>query len=250
LAILHSTAILRNIRAFNIAGGRDSYTAGQNYPGRFNDSTNAGPAPAGSAAVAGFSTATGRSIYHWIRGLPAALISNSPQTGFPTPPSSLTTPLAALGRNLGNNNAGSRTLSVPANSKYQITNVAANPAEGTSTISYTLGSGQVAQPWVNGSRVVIGLASKKDLPGMNGHWSLVLATTPAGSPAVGTVTIRYVLPNNAANVSCNGYIRPEGTSTVNQFTNGGLAYYGTHSTRSVFSNSRGSKHAARIRTLA
>jgi hypothetical protein len=252
LRMLHSTCLLRNIRAFNVTGGRDSFTANQNYPGTFVDATNQGPAPAGSAAVASFGTVAGRSVYHWMRGVPSALISESPTTGFPTPPAALVNAIKAWCTQLGYSGCGSRTISNVTNGKFQIVSVTPNPTQNTATIAYVIGAGQVPpvfQPTTPNNRLVIGLASKKDFPGLNGHWSIVAATTPTGTPLTGTVTIRYIVPNSTVAVPCNGYLKVEAYSSVNLYTSGSLAYYGTHSTRSIFSNSRGAKHANRLRVL-
>lgn len=250
-SMLHSTCLLRNIRSFNVAASRDSFTATQNYPGLFVDTTSEGPAPAGLSAVVAFTVGTGRSVLRWMRGLPGALVREDPNTGFPAPPAILTKALQAFGAEMGNSGCGTRVLQP--SQKYQGVQVTSNPTLGTTTISYNVAQGQ-AVPVFTGvvpqNRLVIGLASKKDLPGLNGHWTVLAATTPTGTPQNGSVTVKYVMPNGLAALPFNGYIKAEGYSAVNGFIGAGLAYYGTHSTRSIFSNSRGAKHAARLRVLA
>lgn len=248
LAMLDNTAILRNIRAFNITSNRDSYTAVQNYAGTFKDTANIGPSPAGSAAVAAASVNSGRSVYHWMRGLPNALIALNSSTGFPNVPAALKTSLQAFYLQMGNSGCGSVTLQPT--TKYQIIGLTFNVVTQTATLTYTVALGQTQPVWQIPQRVIIGLTSKKDLPGLNGHWSIVGATQATGTPLTGTVTIRYVVPNQQTTIASNGYIRSESYGTVNQYNGGSLAYYGTHSTKSVFSNSRGAKSAKRIRTLA
>jgi hypothetical protein len=250
LSILHPTSLWRNLRAFNVASNRDSYTVVLNYAGKYVDSSGAGPAASGAAAVCSFTVAAGRSTYHWLRGIPNALISNNAATGFPTPPAVLVAAIRQYAAALGNNGCGTRNISNVVNGKYQITNLTANSASNTVTISYSIAAGQAVPTWTNLSRVVISNASKKDLPGLNGHWSVVSVVNPTAVPGTGSVTIRYVLPNGATTIPCNGFIKLEGFSGVNPFVTGLLAYYGTHSTKSVFSNSRGAKHASRVRGLA
>lgn len=255
LRMMHPTALLRNIRANNVAGGRDSFTANQNYPGTFVDGTGAGPAPAGTAAVASFAVTTGRSVLHWMRGLPTLMVVENPNTGFPNPPANLISAIRSFATQMGASGCGSRTLT--ASPKFQIQSVTPQPLTGTALITYTVGAGQTPPVFTvtaPNNRIVIGQASKKDFPSLNGHWTIVGTTTPTGNPLVGTVTIRYVVANVPATsvspIACNAYLKSEAYGSVNLFTGASLAYYGTHSTRSVFSNSRGAKHANRLRVLA
>lgn len=97
----------------------------------------------------------------------------------------------------------------------------------------------------------LGLTSKKDLPGLGGNWSVLQATN--GTPGnTGTITLSYVLPNNLTTAPTSGYLSLIVPGAIVAFNGplSNLAYYGTHSTESNFSNSRGAKHAVRLRTLA
>jgi hypothetical protein len=250
LVMMHKTAILRTIRATNVAGGRDTYTNVLNQTGQYNDTGSYGPAPPGLAAVVSVGGTTGRSIYHWMRGLPDGLVSNNVSTGFPSPPATLVRYITAFFNAYGSiGGAGIRTLTP--NPKFQITSVAFNNLNNTATVNYTVATGQTPPVYAAGSRIIISQASKKDLPGLNGGWTVISATNAVG-PGVASLVIRYVTPQETALIPCNGFLKTQAYNALVPYaTNSAiLSYYGTHSTRAVFSNSRGSRRAARLRVLA
>ncbi len=247
LGCLHPLCYLRNIRTANVAPIRDTFTFVTNWTGQYQTSNPGQPAPTGLSAVVSLPTSSGKSVLHWWRGLPAGQVSISPTTGFPTPPATLTSVIKAFTTAAAANGLGSRTLTPE--TKFQLSNLTYNAMTNTSTITYQIPVGGVAPIFTLQTRIVIGLASKKDLPVLNGHWSLVSFVNGAAG-GTGTVTIRYTAANLQTTIPTSGYLKLELYGSVNAFNanSGILAYYGTHSTKSIFSNSRGAKHATRIRT--
>ena len=193
-------------------------------------------------------TVGGKSVLHWWAGLPAYLVNINGNTGFPNPPAPLINAIRTFTNLAYQNSVGSRTMTV--NPKFTLTSVTFNPANNTATVAYKIATTAVAPILTLSSRVIIGLTSQKDLPGIRGHWSIVDFVNGAAG-GTGSFTIRYVTPSQAATVPTGGYFKLEGYRAVNPFVSfqGNLQSYGTHTRKNVFSNSRGAKHALRIRQL-
>lgn len=247
--ILYTLCYLRKIQAFNTTPIRDTANLVLNIQGTYVSLINNQPAVNGAAAIVSLPTVGSKSVLHWWGGLPAELVNINGNTGLPNPPAPLINAIRSFTNYANQNSLGSRTI--VQNPKFTLTKVTYNSATGVSTVSYNIGTTQVAPILTNTSRVIIGLTSKKDLPGINGHWSITGFVNGAAG-GTGSFDIRYIPPSSETPVPCSGYFKVEGYSAANPFIafQGNLQSYGTHTRKNVFSNSRGAKHANRIRTLA
>ena len=103
-----------------------------------------------------------------------------------------------------------------------------------------------------GSQIICGTFNKKDLPALNGIFTVRAVGTVAGPPVVTTLTIDYALPNGQSAVAINrGRIRPYVATSVSTMglTSLQLVYMGTRITKGPRANSRGARRAQRIRQL-
>jgi len=98
--------------------------------------------------------------------------------------------------------------------------------------------------YVVGSLGTISLASKKDLPGLNGTFTIVKKTAT-------TVTIDYQTPGNATITSSSARIKakvPVTGAVINPALSG-FSFAGSRKTKNALTGSRGAKSASRIRSL-
>jgi hypothetical protein len=178
----------------------------------------------------------------WLRGCPQNLQAKDPLTGRDTPPSALLQLLASYFTKLAADGYGIRKLAPVAPgpaAPIKILSVDGSRKDGTSDVTLAQAPGY---PFP--SRVVVGGASKKDLPYLNGQWQLVKA--PAGA----IVTIPYQTPSGVIYTGGGARMRQASYSATNVFTPSlcGFDHYGSHATRSANFRSRGARRAARLRT--
>jgi hypothetical protein len=119
------------------------------------------------------------------------------------------------------------------------------PAKGTSRV-ITQGTIPV---WPS-NLLTIGQASKKDLPGLNGIWSIIKSgnlIVPDPDAGNGFFDLAYVLPEGNQVLPEKGRLRPLSyyNTAIIQATGSGPQYIGGRKSKSPFSNSRGARSAAR-----
>lgn len=124
--------------------------------------------------------------------------------------------------------------------RYQIVDLVYNPVTKLSTVTYQNPPTGAPFAVASNNRVIIGLASKKDLPSLNGGWT-VQNFVAAAAGATGTFQIPYTLPNGLTTIPTSAYVKNQGYSTITPYNGAfaNLAFYGTRSTHSTFSDSRG-----------
>ena len=249
LGIADPTSLLKSIRSFSTLSSRDTFINTLLISGKYSSPTGAGPAPAGTSAVVSFGAPGSRTVFHWWRGLNSSLIVLNSLTGFPLPPAFLLSSIASFATYYGAAGAGIRVLNTPM--RYQIVDLVYNPVTKLSTVTYQNPPTGAPFAVASNNRVIIGLASKKDLPSLNGGWT-VQNFVAAAAGATGTFQIPYTLPNGLTTIPTSAYVKNQGYSTITPYNGAfaNLAFYGTRSTHSTFSDSRGARRAQRLRTLA
>jgi hypothetical protein len=241
LNLLHPLNKWRAIRIVDVDVPRATRPITLNLAGG-NDGGGAGPAPNSESIVCAMSSLAGGGRKLWLRGAPDSFIIKSPVTGADAPPASLTKFLGYFFAQLKVNGYGIRQLSgiVPGPlSPLKILKVDGTAGDGTSLVTLA-----VAPGYPFPSRVTIGGASKKDLPALNGQWSLVQA--PAGA----VVRIPYQTPAAGIVMGGSAHMRQAIYHTTHVFDPASCAFdhYGSHSTRSTNFRSRGARRAQRLRT--
>jgi hypothetical protein len=241
LALLHPLNLWVRVRVSNTQQQRDTFTQVENEAGTFK--TLAGPLAVGATVICTLSAQGGGTRKLWLRGCALSVYTRDPVTGRDAPQPFLSKPLVELFKQYAAAKYGIRKLT-PINSnplslysKNPIVSVNGTTADGTSVITF---KNPLVYP--NGSRVVIAGANKKELPSLNGHFSVL-------NIGASTVTIPYRTPNDATIATGGGYIRQETYGGTNIFNADacGFAYFGTHTSKSPLSNSRGARRASRIR---
>jgi len=163
-------------------------------------------------------------------------------SGLDEPPSALLDALLVWFVSLAANGYGLRRLATQVPGPLQ--NVKILSVDGTAKDGTSLVTLAQAPGYPFPSRVVIGSASKKDLPGLNGRWSLVSA--PVGA----VVKIPYQTPQGLLVTGGNGKMRQESYQAINVFDppSCSFSYFGTRTTKNPTTHSRGARRAVRNRT--
>jgi hypothetical protein len=243
---LHPLYKLVQIRSSQVDGNRVTGISVYNWPGQApavtSGGTLQGPDVAGSSIVCTLAAATGGSRRIWLRGAPDEYIVRDKTSGLDEPPSILLDALTAWFKALVLNGYGIRRVSPQAPGPLQ--NVKILSVDGTAKDGTSLVTCAVAPGYPFPSRVIIGGASKKDLPSLNGRWSLVQA--PAGA----VVRIPYQTPNGILVSGGSAHIRQEQFQALAIFAADkcGFHHYGTRTTKNPVTHSRGSRRAVRIRS--
>jgi hypothetical protein len=187
------------------------------------------PVVAGVSAVLTLVGATSGSRKLWMRGCPDGFIDLSAESGQDTPTPTFLSKLTPYFKQLAAEGYGLRRL------KGQVP----GPLENKKIITLDRDAG-----FPFPGRVIIGGASRKDLPGLNGRWQLIAA--PAGP----VFKVGYQTPQNSEVDGGNGKARQESYDAVNVYVPDqcGFAYYGTRDTRNPTTASRGARRAQRLRT--
>jgi hypothetical protein len=245
LAFLHPLNKLVGIRAAQVGASRVTAFSPVNLNGTavsLGDALDLGPSAAGDTIVCSLSGATSGSRKIWTRGAPDQWMSRSSLSGadilFPTVASTLATWFSAIEANgYGLHQLSPQTPGPLQNIK--ILSVDGSRKDGTSDITL-----QLAPGYPFPARVIIGGASKKDLPALNGRWSL--SKTVAGT----VITIPYQTPNGIVVTGGNGQCRQEQYQATIVFSaiKCNFLNFGTRTTKNPLTRSRGARRAVRIRT--
>jgi hypothetical protein len=243
IALLHPLNKLMKIRSSQVDASRVTASVNYNWNGTAGPlgATDEGPATPGDAIVCALSASPTGQRKIWMRGAPDEYIQRNASSGadflFPSVRDKLATWFTALKAN----NYGIRSLSPQSPgplTNVKITSVATNLLPGTATVTVVTSPGYAIP-----SRVIIGGASKKDLPALNGRWSLISILDK-------TFVIPYVVPQGGIVNGGNAYVRKEEYLGVNIFDPASCAFdhFGTRTTKNPITHSRGARRAVRIRT--
>jgi hypothetical protein len=238
--------LLHNLNNFTVS--RASLAGGNRVTGFKNINlagtigATGGPAPPGESVICNLVGSSGGVRKLWLRGCPQRVIvrdgnsgRDNPSPGFLDLLGEFFTQLQAAGyglRQVQGQTPGPLT-------NLKILSVDGSRKDGTSDFKLSAAPGY---PYP--SRVIVGGASKKDLPAANGRWSL-------SNPPVGPlVTLPYQTPNGSIVTGGNSHMRQESYSAISVFSASdcGFAYFGTRTTKNPLTRSRGARRAARIRT--
>jgi hypothetical protein len=238
LALLHPLNKLMRIRASQVDSQRVTGTFGIGLIGTAPGA--GGPTPVGAAAVCQLSSVLGTTRKLWLRGIPGPWYVRSGASGLDAPPAALEAALTEYFKQISFAQLGIRKLApadVALRPNRKITKAAPNVMQGLTDLTLDLAPG-----WGLPNRVVIGGVSKKDLPSMNGHFQLVAVNA-------NVITINYQTPNNTTVNGGAGKVRLESYSVTSIFNPPACSFdhYGTRTSRSPLSRSRGAKRAARLR---
>jgi hypothetical protein len=241
IALMHPLSKLLKIRSSQVDASRVTGATNFNWNGTYPDPNNAGPATAGDAIVCSLSAAPSGTRKIWMRGCADSAIQRQATSGEDYLSAGVKALLDAWFSALAANSYGLRTLKPQTPGPLQnnkIMNVDATGTTGTAAVTV-----QAAPLYVVGSRVIIGGCSKKDLPAINGRWT-VLAT--AGN----VVTIGYQTPQNSSVPGGNGYMRAEQYNPIAVFDPASCAFshFGTRTTKNPITRSRGARRAVRLRS--
>jgi len=203
-----------------------------------------GPDAAGTAMVCNLAGTSGGSRKYWMRGIPNYLVVRSSDNGVPIFTGLPTSGFRALINAMAAGGYGMRSLQFA--QKYPITSVISFTSAGQAVVSYAIPQGVANPNFQTGANVILSQADAKTLPGFKGVFQ-ILTQVPNQS-----ITVRYLVGSSAGITQNCGFLKSQNYGTFTLFNPDICkpAYWGTHSTRSTFSNSRGARRAVRIRTLA
>jgi hypothetical protein len=207
---------------------------------------NPEPAPDGAANICILTSTAGGQRHWWLRGGDAADYTKNGTTGQDQIGAGLAAALPIFFKRMQDVLFGikvtPKVVPLDATSGYFYF-TAATPGLTEGQTVFTLNAAPVA--WQKGQPVYVGLASKKDTPGLQGTFTILAITGP-------TLTLQYTLPNNAPLTSLKGRVRYTTGPSVNVFNAAGCkwVYNGTHRQRAPGPNSRGAKRANRLRPVS
>lgn len=241
LPMLYPTATLRLVRTSDLDNPRSVIETIVNLPGLAPSS--AGPADQNAAVVWDLHSSGGLRRKWWMRGAPADFFKRDPLTGRNTPPAVMLTAFAAFILAASTAGYGIRALKRAKDRTppgYVTVTLATQVSAGVTEL--TLTDGTLVWPGAPGGRVILSLFSQKDLPRLNGHYTLV------GSSA-GKIRVAYQLPWAGPIPTPGGRVSSEAFQDVDTFAPllCQFDHYGSHDTRDDFFSSRGSRRAGRIR---
>jgi hypothetical protein len=242
LNLLHPLNTLLAIRFSDVDLPRSTRIVTYNQAGLSDGS--GGPAVPGDAAVFKLSSSAGGVRSLWMRGFRDAWQTRSGTSGKDIPQPGLINGFNAWIKSMADDGYGLRKVTPSALppsplAPNRIISVAPNATRpNTADVTCVNPINLVAN-----NRVIIGGASKKDLPSLNGRWSLLAVNG-------NTFTINYQTPQGSTVAGGNGHARQELFSAVNVFTPSAcnFAYFGTRATKVPLTHSRGARRAARLRT--
>lgn len=203
-----------------------------------------GPLPPGAAMVLALSGAPTGSRKLWMRGLSQSHYLRDPMSGKDILDAALTAALPTYFATLQANNLGILQLTPNSgpntvNGKFTITQVDGTAGNGTSILTFVGASG-----WAVNTRLLMSGFSKKDLPGLQGQFTVI---------AVGaqTVTINYQTPELSIVKTPGAAARYAPYQAVSIFNPARCSFdhWGTRTTRSPLSHSRGARRAVRLRLV-
>lgn len=238
LFMMHPLNTLLRIRVSDTTALRKTGTQPLKLTGNYGG--DSGPVAVGDAAVFALSSAAGGTRKLWMRGCPDSYIQRDPKTGIDAPPAFFQKLQFTWFTALEASGYGIRRLTPSAPGplqKAKILSVDGTAKDGTSKLTFANAPGYPVP-----SQIVIGNASKKDLPGLNGTYS-VLAVNGA------IVTIPYQTPLGALIVTSTATARQAVYQATAVFSAALCAFdhNGTRTSRNPLSRSRGARRAARLR---
>lgn len=204
-------------------------------------STGTNPMPNTEAIVCTLGNVVpGASRRLWLRGSSQAAAARSPITGNDSLDPNFSSALTNWFLKLQQNNFEILPL-VPVGQQgvqyVNVTNVAPGAAPGQTIVTCATPPGLSV-----GNQVLMSLFSKKDLPALNGSFTV---TAIAGN----TITIAYALPNNVAQPVTKGRLKKQifasGAGIAQTYCS--FSFIGGRKTKTNFTGSRGARSASRIR---
>jgi hypothetical protein len=201
------------------------------------------PLPVGAAMVCQVAGIGGGSRKWWMRGNSKTDYSRNSINGVDQPAQGFLQNLAAMFTALNGDGYGILRLTPIANPAVQISKI--TQADGKTTPGSTVLTLNQALPVIAGATVIISRVNPKELPRLNGRFT-VLAVVG------NTLTINYATPQNQIVPILQGFIKQavfDATHLVDP-TRSGFDHLGTRTSKNPLSGSRGAKRAARIRNLA
>ena len=238
LPMLHPLNTLRRIRVSNTTALRDTGTINLNLPGLYGGTS--GPLPVGDAAVLALAGVGGGSRKLWMRGIPDAYQFRDTKSGRDAPPPFFVGLLTDYFAALNKDQLGIRRLTPPAAgplSNFKIVSVDGTAKNGQSILTFAQAPG-----FPFPGQIVIGGASKKDLPSLNGVYSIIQNLGL-------TVVIAYQTPNGLLVLTTTAKARQalyQATAVIDQNACS-FDHYGTRTSKNPLSRSRGARRAARLR---
>jgi hypothetical protein len=249
LSLLHSSVVLLRVVVHQLTSPKQTF---QGFIGQVGTSKQTGkPSGPSDAAVIQLYGEMGGRRKMWMRGIPADTISLN-QNGIGVAVNGkFTANFSSYIGLLASYGFGIRWLNqLPADGsgkwRISVADGTAVPGQALLTLDRALGA-TIPPP---STRVIIGGASKKDLPGMNGHYQ-VLQCNSAGPPVVAAnqILIPYATPGNVKVLGGKASLRIESYQNISKFNVPlcKIVYPGEHTTKASFTSSRGASRANRIR---
>jgi hypothetical protein len=238
LALLHPLNTFLRIRVSDINSPRLTSLANVNLSG-LAPSTG-GPLPVGAACVCSIRGSAMGARKLWLRGIPEAWYLRNVTTGVDAPPAALLTALANYLAAMVGFGVGMVHLQPKGVGLY--TNQPLTKVDGSLGNGITSITAQNNPVFALGSRVVIGGTSRKDLPALNGQWTVV------GVYSTG-FQISYNTPQGIIVLNPKGYVRQATYSSLDVFASSQFIFdhFGTRTSRNPLTNSRGARRAQRLR---
>jgi hypothetical protein len=239
LNLLHPLNNLIRIRAANVVETRDTAFFPINSAGTAPGA--GGPAIAGAAAICLLASPAGGTRRVWLRGIPGFWVTRSGITGADAPPAALVVALGAWF--LALQNAGYGLLIRSRIGTDNVEPFKVDIVDGTGGMGVSILTTHVAHNFNANSQVYLGKFSKKDLPALQGTFSVITVPTPT------TFTVLYNTPSAQKVNVASGYAKLLIFSTVNVIGQGLCAFenFGTRATHVPLFHSRGARRAARLR---
>lgn len=244
LRFLHPLCRLVRVRssdttALRITGGNGFNLAGTAI---MSSPIDDGPSVAGDAIICALGAAPRGSRKIWLRGAPDSYIRRSGVSGQDDPTAGLLDLFTTWFSALAANSYGIRALTPQTLGPYG--NIKILQVNGVTTPGVAVVTTATPPQYIANDRVIIGGASKKDLPYLNGRWTVLEAVVG------NTFKIAYQTPQSILVPGGNAHVRKEGYTAVNVFSPAlcSFAYFGTRTTKNPASHSRGARRAVRLRT--
>jgi hypothetical protein len=241
LGFLHPLNSLVRIRVSQVGTLRNTQNVLINKAGQAIGTL--GPLPAGAAIVSQVAGVGGGSRKWWMRGNAKDDYARDPVTGVDKPNAGFLQLLQSMFNALNTDAYGILRLTPLANPAVQVSSI--TQADGKTTPGKTVLTLNQALPVVAGAQVIISRVNAKELPRLNGRFTVISVVGP-------TITINYATPSNTIVPILNGFIKAVAFDTTHLVdpARSGFDHMGTRTSKSPLSGSRGAKRAGRIRSLA
>lgn len=243
LALLHDEGVLVKIRISDVLNVRATVLTNIGRAGK--GAGFGGPDVTNTAAVITLnSTAVPSNRQLWMRGLPDDLVVRTAIGANDDPPEYFRTSLRTWLQALRNNQYQVRSLS-----RLAVPPVAPNVYSSIASVTPSAGKPGFSDLAIVGAysgtsgRIIISQCSPKLLPGINGHWDVVVIDA-------NTLRIRYNSPQSVAIPITKGRLRPEiyAYGLINNETSS-FNFFRSRKTGKSFLGGRGRKTGVRLRSL-